>query len=935
MLLDCNFVIRILVVLTVTSCFFTHSYTQSSPNSEVLHYTIYEEEPAKHFVANVKVDAKLNSLEHSDKFVYSLRYQTGNYLLFTIDASDGVIRTKQTIDRESVCLHTHPCTMELDITISPVEYFQIVKVSVTVKDKNDHPPVFPQSKVLRSISEEIVPGITFPLPHAEDPDSGINTVQGYNMAPTSSKFGLRITDNADGTKDISLEIREKLDREETSKYSFMITAYDGGTPSRKGTMALEITVTDANDNNPVFDQPEYTKSVKENIPLNTTVITVHATDPDYGNNGKVFYSFSPHTQNQYGKIFGINRTSGEIIVKGEINYETDNIYHLTVEAKDMGPDSIAALCKVVITVIDVNDHAPAISINTLTDTGIAEVRENVDPGAFVFHAFVTDPDHGGVANIKCSLDDRSKALFELHKLSEAIQFKVVTKTRFDRESQPFHLVTINCTDLGLSSLYTVKNITVRVLDANDHAPLFPDDRYFASVDENKQYGSVVANVVASDADEGINAEIMYSIKGVRTADSNLLKIESKTGQVTTNTKFDYEKRKNYQYLITATDHGRPVKASTTLLDVSINDMNDQSPQFLRNFYNFSIKENREIGTLVGQVNATDNDTTPFNVVSYFIDTSSKQHSYFSIKSSGKILTARQIDREEMSECQIIVVAHNEGYANTVTKVPINIIVEDENDNQPLIHFPNPNNKSVTISGQTPVGHEIAVINATDPDSGLNGRLFYRALNGNSNGMFAIDNSSGVITVAKSLTQINHKTFTLIIAVNDSSEHNPHEMRADLSIVVDKNVAFKPSTGHSNLTNIDDIMLPLGIVVGIIILLMVIILTALIVKYRRRRVEKEHKYNCRLEANKTLINGPQVTPQVEKTYHHPPSCERDPRFNDDMMIKPDNDPKDSRHGGMMIDFHQDHCPMKVHGSTHHHPFMETELDRQAKVISDLF
>ena len=903
---------------------------------QTLQYSIFEEGEAIQVVANLKNDAQLSPDASSD-YVFSLRYFSGNYKLFEIDSATGILQTSQSIDREEICPYTNPCKIELDITVRPVSDLQIIKVSVEILDVNDHAPTFPQKTVTRSISEDIVEGITFSLPSAEDPDAGQNSIQRYTIeslyGPTNTHFGLQMVRNPDGTKDISLQVLTHLDREEQSAYSFIITAYDEGHPEKSGTMTVEINILDSNDNNPVFDQPTYQVEVYENIPIGSTITTVHAFDPDSGKNGQVVYSFSAHTVSQYGNVFGINSTSGVIFVKGEIDFEVENIYHLTITASDLGPNSRPAFSKVVISVRDLNDHAPEISINTLTSSGFAEVSENEDKGAFVSHLSVVDPDQGEAGQILCQIDEMHQSLFELQKISDSFEFKVVTKVTFDREELDTYHFKIICSDKGLQPMTSVKEVTLHVLDKNDQDPIFPQEKYYATLQENNTANAFVTKIVASDIDIGPNGQISYSLKAVNSKYDNLIRIDPISGAITTNTVFDFEQKSNYEYIITARDHGSPSRSAVALLNFTIIDMNDEAPQFTEKSYSFTIEENQPSGAIVGHINATDRDAYPFNKISFFIDASSQGHRDFEITESGEIYARHSLDREKVGMYNLLVVAHNELYANTNSKVNVKVTVTDVNDNAPHIYFPSPGNNTVKVSTQAPVGHIITMINATDADMGSNGKLLFSISMGNEDGKLRIDNSTGVIYISESLTAINRKVYRLMVKVQDCG-HPVKKAQTTLEVIIDKSVVFMPETNQpAGLANIDSIMLPLGIVVGIIILLMVIILAILIIRHRnhtthQRMVPKSQKYNCRLEANKTLINAPPIKREDSHTYRD--DCVKGGFGEGCFGDTEDCKQRDTQHHQMMIDLHHsDHCPMQGGGVM---PFLESELHSQTKVMS---
>ncbi len=128
-------------------------------------------------------------------------------------------------------------------------------------------------------------------------------------------------------------LERELDREQQKELTLILTAVDGGTPPRSGTVAIHVTVLDANDNAPVFSQAVYKVSLPENSPLDTVVVTVSATDADEGQNGEVTYEFSRISETAK-ELFNLNENSGEIKVKGPINFEEEVQYEMLIEGKD-------------------------------------------------------------------------------------------------------------------------------------------------------------------------------------------------------------------------------------------------------------------------------------------------------------------------------------------------------------------------------------------------------------------------------------------------------------------------------------------------------------------------------------------------------------------------------------------------------------------------
>uniref|UniRef100_A0A8C5DNC5 Cadherin domain-containing protein n=1 Tax=Gouania willdenowi TaxID=441366 RepID=A0A8C5DNC5_GOUWI len=156
---------------------------------------------------------------------------------------------------------------------------------------------------------------------------------------------------------LELVLDKELDREKSSQINLLLTALDGGSPQRSGTVVIHVTVLDANDNAPVFSQSVYKASLPENSPADAVVVTVSASDADEGVNGEVIYDFG-HVTEEVKKLFTIDRNLGDIKVKGNIDFEAATSFEIRVKAKDgLGLSSYA---KVIIDITDVNDNAPVI-----------------------------------------------------------------------------------------------------------------------------------------------------------------------------------------------------------------------------------------------------------------------------------------------------------------------------------------------------------------------------------------------------------------------------------------------------------------------------------------------------------------------------------------------------------------------------------------------
>ena len=469
-----------------------------------IRYILTEEVDSGTFVGNLVEDAMLDK-KYQPRILKQLRFRflTQPRTGFMIEEKTGTLRTNGRVDRDMLCPRENMCEVKLDIAVQPVNYFQIIKVAIEILDTNDNEPTFTVPKVSHQILESASPGASFVLPNAIDEDSPQFGIMGYELDSDTRKFDFQVTEKVDGSTDVRLILKERLDREKESQYRVSVIAYDGGNPPRSGTVDISITVLDANDNDPIFEEKVYEVTVPENADIGTTIVKVHALDPDAGRNGRITYSFSERTKESYGDVFEINQRSGDIFVKGEIDYETATVYHLSVIAKDQGPDSLPADATIIVRVQDINDHAPEITVNTLSEAGAdtAEILENSEIGTFLAHITVTDRDKGINGKFGCSLNDGH---FELIRLYDT-EYKIVIAKMLDREEQQEYDMTLLCQDKGEDSQVEIKHIKVNVIDVNDHMPVFEHAEYNSNLIENNYVGAYVTQVNASDGDAGENA----------------------------------------------------------------------------------------------------------------------------------------------------------------------------------------------------------------------------------------------------------------------------------------------------------------------------------------------------------------------------------------------------------------------------------------------
>ncbi len=202
------------------------------------------------------------------------------------------------------------------------------------------------------------------------------------------------------------------------------------------------------------------------------------TDADEGPNGQVTYEFS-RMSDKTAKLFSINKTTGQILVIGEIDFENERNYEIGIHAQDAS--GLASTAKVIIDVTDVNDNQPRIILKSLNNP----VPENSEPGTEVGIINVQDKDSGENRQIRCSVQQNVP-----FKLNPSVKnyFSLVTTKALDREKESDYNITITATDGGSPPLSTFMTIHLFVSDVNDNPPVFEQQSYSAYISENNKPG---------------------------------------------------------------------------------------------------------------------------------------------------------------------------------------------------------------------------------------------------------------------------------------------------------------------------------------------------------------------------------------------------------------------------------------------------------------
>nr|XP_033489321.1 protocadherin gamma-A10-like [Epinephelus lanceolatus] len=635
-----------------------------------IRYSIPEEMKKGSLIGNVAQDLGLDLRRLRSG---RARIVTGENNQYTeLKTDKGILVVNERIDREELCGDLTPCSFSFEIILeNPIE---LHRVTVEILDVNDHAPTFKNDVINLEISESATIGSHFDLESAYDPDAGIHTLQKYVLSPNGN-FVLKQHSNADGIKFAVMILQKPLDRELNPHLSLKLIAVDGGTPQRSGTVNVEITVLDVNDNPPVFNQTLYTATVTENAPIGTYITTVNASDADSGSNGLVTYTFS-NLKGSSGEKFEIDSLSGKITVADNIDFEKDKKYEIRVIAKDQGGLSDAT--KVVIEVTDINDNAPVINIMSFSSL----ISEDVHPGTTIAVFNVKDADSERNGLIRCSID--SHLPFKIQ-TSLTNYYSLLSDVPFDRETMPEYNITITATDSGSPPLSTETTLHLKISDVNDNAPLFNEPNYSAYIIENNVPGMSIFSVSARDSDWNQNARISYFLEDTQVSGSpvsSYVSINSETGLLHAVRSFDYEQIKQLVFTVRAQDGGSPPLSSNATVKILIQDQNDNPPQVLYPVQTGGsvvaemVPRSADVGYLVTKVVAVDVDSGQNAWLSYKLQKATDRALFEVGLQNGEIRTIRQVTDKDAVKQRLSVIVEDNGQPSRSATVIVNVAVAD-------------------------------------------------------------------------------------------------------------------------------------------------------------------------------------------------------------------------------------------------------------------
>nr|AAI63425.1 Protocadherin 2 alpha b 9 [Danio rerio]AAI63430.1 Pcdh2ab9 protein [Danio rerio]BAD52313.1 cadherin-related neuronal receptor variable 9 [Danio rerio]BAD52326.1 cadherin-related neuronal receptor variable 9 [Danio rerio] len=648
-------------------------------------YTVSEETNPGTTVGNLAKDLNLNLQDITNRGFQLVSGANKRY--FELNSKTGFLHINDRINRDELCGRSLKCSLPLEAIVNAP--LNVYRFEVSIIDINDNAPTFRSPVKYFNISESAFPGERFPLPTAFDADVGNNSVKSYKLS-ANEHFSLDVQSGGEQSVSAELVLQKALDREKQPVIKLTLTAVDGGKPPRSGTINIIVNIEDVNDNIPVFSKPLFKTRVVENSPFGTSVIQVHASDPDEGPNSEIVYSLVSQDNENNADAFAIDPETGVITVKGTVDYEKNAAVEIRVQAKDKGHKPRAAYCKVLVEITDINDNTPEISVTSLVNT----VKEDAANGTVVSMITVLDNDAGKNGEIQLKI--RDSLPFKVQN-SYKNYYTLIVNGHLDRETASEYNVTISAADEGSPPLSSTSVIAVHVSDVNDNAPRFPEPVINVYVKENSQIGAVLHTVSAVDPDVGDNARITYSLLESSKSGpvTSMININSDTGDLHSLQSFNYEEIKTFEFKVQATDSGVPPLSSNVTVNVFVLDENDNSPAILAPYSELgsvnteNIPYSAEAGYFVAKIRAVDADSGYNALLSYHIS-EPKGNNLFRIgTSSGEIRTKRRMSDNDLKTHPLVILVCDNGEPSLSATVSIDaVVVESGGDvKTPFRHAP--------------------------------------------------------------------------------------------------------------------------------------------------------------------------------------------------------------------------------------------------------
>ncbi|XP_022120263.2 cadherin-23 [Pieris rapae] len=730
---------------------------------------------------------------------------------FSIDPNLGIITPVTGLDFELIpgdntnIRPIHLTVRARDFGSPPLS--STAPVTIYVQDVNDHAPAFTQMMYKRAIPEDMPGGTSVIEVKARDNDgsSPNNRIVYRIQRGASDKF---VIDSRTGV--ISVSNGSSLDPDKTdpkvTRYTLTVVALDGGIGDQQLSAAVlvNITIVDVNNKAPVLLEPG-TIQVMENMQVGAIIFRALAYDPD----DQPVLRYSIDKANSYARnedgvqvlptdydflaLWDLNTVDGSLRIVRVLDREKVELIKLVLTVEDMaaiqsGPRQLASTTLTII-VLDQNDNNPKFR-KPFYKTSIPENSKN---GAHIETLLADDLDKNRSMTYIIEGTNASLGLVHIDKKSG----EVVVSNKIDHEIFPWINLTVKATDGGIPPRHAMVDLFIQVLDENDNNPVFEVQQFEYRVKEDIQPGTVIANIVASDADSNEYGKITYLLDRVSTQGKFLINAE--TGALTVSEWLDRETQATYNLVVEAWDNyqfgylsGESRNAFKQLV-VTVEDVNDNAPVLNLPDDCTTISEFHKHREPIVSVSATDADDNnlPNGRVQFHL-VGGKGHDLFRFEQVGGDantgrLFAKQSLKDRFGNYSLLVEARDLGIPPNSVRGELRLCVTDYNDHAPMFVHP-PNNITIKVPENATIGTIVVTVKAIDSDIGPNGAVRYRM---RRDPTFSIHPSTGSLKTVLPLDRDKQSVYQLRIEAYDLGLPTPLSSEIDLTIYVQNVDNYKP------------------------------------------------------------------------------------------------------------------------------------------------
>uniref|UniRef100_A0A8C6EDG5 Dachsous cadherin-related 2 n=1 Tax=Moschus moschiferus TaxID=68415 RepID=A0A8C6EDG5_MOSMO len=541
-----------------------------------------------------------------------------------------------------------------------------------VADLNDQPPLFSQEHYWASVSEASAPGTAVLCVSASDADEpGTDHARlRYALLPLPALCNPEAPrPPAECGPSFSIDpesgvisTTRSLDREAQEAIELRVVAHDLGEPPLSATCLVSIAVDDVNDNEPVFLKQVYNATLPEHAPVGHCFLQVKASDADAGLYGFVeYFLYAGFQSYEAPQAFQIDPHDGHICVSQDTDRERDPAtYDLLVKAKDGGGLSAQAFVRVELE--DINDNEPV--FNPLTY--VTSLSGQAQLGTEVINVLATDRDSGmyGTVAYELVLGDLS-SFFTIDSTTGIIY---LTSTLSHLESTTLLLMVCARDGGGLTSV-TNAEVTIHILQTTLAPAEFERPKYTFSVYEDVPEDSPVGTVKAK---ESLNSSepVFYRISSGNV--DGTFSIHPWLGTIRTQKPLDHEAQRVVVLTVQA-QLGSSAACSSTEVNITVIDVNDNSPVFPKASDEVTVSQGTLPGTALYRARAEDRDSGPNGLVRYAIARQSP--SVFSVDAGlGVVYLSRSLPGARPQACTLTLLAQDLGVPSRASLLVLTVVI---------------------------------------------------------------------------------------------------------------------------------------------------------------------------------------------------------------------------------------------------------------------